>query len=419
MIELDGHDYDQIAARFALARTGDPAGRPTVLLAHTVKGKGLSLAEGVHTWHSIVPSAEDFERARQELEPEELELLDSYADSHATTEPRHERPRPTRPRTDAPARRRCGTCGARSWSSSAHSDPRTVVLDGDLANSTKADKFAKAHPDRFFQMGIAEQNLIGAAAGLAVDRVTCRGPRRSPSSSPTGRWTRSGCWWRRATPTSRSSAPTPGLLIGAVGKTHLDVAGPRDHAGDAGHDRAGPGRRRPSCVAMMDWAQAYDGPVYLRLVRDAVPDLFGRRLHVHSGRGPRAPRGGEVPTWRSSPPAPRPLGCWRRPSCSPPRGVAADRDPRAVPEAVRRRGAGGRRRRRSAGRHRRGAHRHRWARRAGRGDSGRYRCRARIERFGLEDVWGESADNDFLLDKHGLSAERVADRVAELVAVHA
>ena len=47
------------------------------------------------------------------------------------------------------------------------SDPRTVVVDGDLANSTKADKFARAYPDRFFQMGIAEQNLIGAAAGLA------------------------------------------------------------------------------------------------------------------------------------------------------------------------------------------------------------------------------------------------------------
>lgn len=78
VIEIDGHDYDQIAAAFALARSGDPAGRPTVLLAHTVKGKGLSLAEGVHTWHSIVPSAEDFERARQELEPEEIELLDSY-----------------------------------------------------------------------------------------------------------------------------------------------------------------------------------------------------------------------------------------------------------------------------------------------------------------------------------------------------
>ena len=56
---------------------GTTAGRPTVLLAHTVKGKGLSLAEGVHTWHSIVPTEEDFELARQELEPDERELLDS------------------------------------------------------------------------------------------------------------------------------------------------------------------------------------------------------------------------------------------------------------------------------------------------------------------------------------------------------
>lgn len=69
-IELDGHDYDQIAAAFALARAGDPDGRPTALIAHTVKGKGVSLAEGVHTWHSIVPSAEELEQARRELDSE-------------------------------------------------------------------------------------------------------------------------------------------------------------------------------------------------------------------------------------------------------------------------------------------------------------------------------------------------------------
>ena len=55
VIEINGHDYDQIGQAFRLARAGDPHGRPTVLLAHTVKGKGLSLAEGQHTWHSIVP----------------------------------------------------------------------------------------------------------------------------------------------------------------------------------------------------------------------------------------------------------------------------------------------------------------------------------------------------------------------------
>jgi transketolase len=78
VLEIDGHDYGQIQDAYRLARAGDFARRPTVIIAHTVKGKGLSLAEGVHTWHSIVPSAEDFERARQELEPDEIDLLDSH-----------------------------------------------------------------------------------------------------------------------------------------------------------------------------------------------------------------------------------------------------------------------------------------------------------------------------------------------------
>ena len=50
----------------------------------------------------------------------------------------------------------------------ANEYPELVVLDGDLANSTRADIFAEAHPDRFFEMGIAEQNMIGVAAGLAT-----------------------------------------------------------------------------------------------------------------------------------------------------------------------------------------------------------------------------------------------------------
>ena len=46
--------------------------------------------------------------------------------------------------------------------------PDLLVLDGDLATSTRADRFADAHPDRFLQMGIAEQNMVGTAAGLAT-----------------------------------------------------------------------------------------------------------------------------------------------------------------------------------------------------------------------------------------------------------
>ena len=85
VVEIDGHDFAQIQSAYALARAGDQLGRPTVILAHTVKGKGLSLAEGVHTWHSIVPTEADFERARQELESDELALLDRAAADHQPT----------------------------------------------------------------------------------------------------------------------------------------------------------------------------------------------------------------------------------------------------------------------------------------------------------------------------------------------
>jgi transketolase len=77
VIEIDGHDYGQIRSAYRLARAGDYESRPTVIIAHTVKGKGLSLAEGAYTWHSIVPTADDFEKARRELDSDELELLDN------------------------------------------------------------------------------------------------------------------------------------------------------------------------------------------------------------------------------------------------------------------------------------------------------------------------------------------------------
>src|SRR4051794_1306008 len=101
-------------------------------------------------------------------------------------------------------------------------DPRTIVLDGDLGNSTKVDKFARAHPERFLQMGIAEQNLVGAAAGLA-----------SLGYVP---WTSSFAvfFTHRAIDPIRMLVPQShanvkivgsyaGLLIGAGGKPPLDV----------------------------------------------------------------------------------------------------------------------------------------------------------------------------------------------------
>jgi transketolase len=152
------------------------------------------------------------------------------------------------------------------------SDQRTVVLDGDLANSTKADRFAKAFPDRFFQMGIAEQNLIGVAAGLAAIGYV------PWTSSFTVFFThRAIDPIRMLVAQSHANVKIvgsySGLLIGAVGKTHLDIE-------DLAIMRAMPDvavlvpMDATELLAMMEWAQAHDGPVYLRIVRDVVPDIL-------------------------------------------------------------------------------------------------------------------------------------------------
>ena len=63
--------------------------------------------------------------------------------------------------------------------------PELVVLDADLSGSTMTKGFAKAHPDRFYNMGIAEANMTGVAAGPAARGQKPPGPSAAKSPSPT------------------------------------------------------------------------------------------------------------------------------------------------------------------------------------------------------------------------------------------
>jgi transketolase len=292
----------------------------------------------------------------------------------------------------------------------ADADPRTVVLDGDLANSTKADKFARAHPDRFFQMGIAEQNLVGAAAGLAAVGFV------PWTSSFTVFFThRALDPIRMLVAQSHANvkivASYSGLLIGAVGKTHLDVQ-------DLAIMRAMPDMTvlapadETELLAMMDWAAAYQGPVYLRLARDGVPDLFDADYTFAPGAVHQLRQGGDVALVSTGPQTSRVLQAANRlqqggaaatvvhvPSLKPLDAAALVKAIGAVPLVVTveehtvHGGLGGLVAEVLTG--------------AG--------ASPRIERIGLDDVWGESADNDFLLEKHGLSPARIADQVSRLL----
>ena len=289
-------------------------------------------------------------------------------------------------------------------------DRRTVVLDGDLANSTKADKFALAHPDRFFQMGIAEQNLIGAAAGLA-----------SVGFVP---WTSSFTVFfthRAIDPIRMLVAQShanvkivgsySGLLVGAVGKTHLDVQ-------DLAIMRAMPDMvvvapaDGAELLSVMDWAAAYDGPVYLRLVRDDVPDVFDGGYSFVPGAVHQLRTGPDVTLVSTGAQTSRVLAAADLLAES---GIAASvvhvpslkpLDTEALVEAI-----GGAPLVVTVEEH------------SVLGGLGGLVTEVltgagpspQVLRIGLDDVWGESAGNDFLLEKHGLSPSRIAERVQSVL----
>lgn len=151
-------------------------------------------------------------------------------------------------------------------------DPRLVVLDGDLANSTRADIFQAALPNRFFELGIAEQNIIGVAAGMATLGFV-------PWISTFAAFVA-----KRALDQIRVVVAQPhlnvklcgsysGILTGKTGKTHQSVE-------DIAIFRAMPGMVTLAPAdghelrAMMNEMQMYEGPMYLRLTRDASPAVF-------------------------------------------------------------------------------------------------------------------------------------------------
>ena len=164
-IVIDGHDLAQIDQALAAARNAD---RPVVVLARTVKGKGFGEIEDKNGWHGRPLPADMASRA--------VAGLGGERNLHVTTAPPPAQPTPWLDQATAVTLPRYETSG-RVATRKAYGDalvalgaarPDVVALDGEVGNSTYAGEFAAAYPDRFFEMFIAEQQLIAAAVGLAV-----------------------------------------------------------------------------------------------------------------------------------------------------------------------------------------------------------------------------------------------------------
>ena len=162
-IPIDGHDLGEIDKAFAQAVDAD---RPTVILARTLKGRGFSEIEDREGWHGKPLPAEMAERALVELGGERHLMVRGPRPEGGSV-----RTRPsgevTVPRYELGAKVATRKAFGESLAAiGARSD--VVALDGEVDNSTHAEEFAKAHPGRYFEMFIAEQQLVAAAVGLSV-----------------------------------------------------------------------------------------------------------------------------------------------------------------------------------------------------------------------------------------------------------
>src|SRR5881398_1182048 len=162
-IEIDGHDVEQIDRAYREA--AEVSGRPTVVVARTIKGKGVKAVEDKEGWHG--KALDDPDAAIAELGGVRNIHVDvakpERAEPHRFPDGPLELPR-YELGDEVATRKAYGE--ALAALGSARGD--VVALDGEVSNSTFAEIFKKAHPDRYFEMYIAEQQMVASAVGIQV-----------------------------------------------------------------------------------------------------------------------------------------------------------------------------------------------------------------------------------------------------------
>ncbi len=263
--EIDGHDLDAIDAAYARAQEAD---RPAVIFARTKKGSGVAAVEDKENQHGK-PLA-DPEAAVEELggirslsvsvqpppqpKPFEIEKAEVERPSYELGEK---------------VATRAAYGDALAWLGSI--DEKVVALDGEVGNSTYAERFAAKHPDRFFEMYIAEQQMVAAAIGMQT-----RGWKPFASSF--------GAFLSRAYDFVRMGAISQadlklcgshvGVSIGPDGPSQMaleDIASLRAVFGSVVLYPSDANQ----AVQLLDAMREHDGISYLRTTREATPVLYG------------------------------------------------------------------------------------------------------------------------------------------------
>jgi len=276
-IVIDGHNLDAILDAYSEARARK--GQPTMILAKTFKGYGISFAQDKEGWHGKALKPEEADRAVKELEatlkpvaPDAITSLraaipkPTAADAAPVARPTI--PPPSYKPDDSVATREAyGTALARL----GQADSRVVALDADVGNSTFSDRFEKVLPERFYENFIAEQVMIGAAMGLAA-----RGAIPFPSTF--------ACFLSRGYDFIRMAAIS-NLNVKLAG-SHAGVSIGEDGPSQMALEDLAMTRAEPNMTVLypsdavcgercVELAAYHPGPVYIRTSRPKTPILYG------------------------------------------------------------------------------------------------------------------------------------------------
>ena len=271
-IVVNGHDLSALLKAFdEAART---KGRPTVLLAKTFKGKGISFMEDRADWHGKpLKKGEETQKAIDEL----TKQLNPNGAVVQIQKPSASVASPVTIGTIPPSPYNIGDSVATREAFGAALEalgsvnPLIVALDADVKNSTYTDKFGKKFPNRFFENFIAEQNMVGAAAGLAA----CG---KIPFAATFA------CFFSRAYDFIRMAAIS-GSNIKLVG-THVGVSIGEDGPSQMGLEDIAMMAVQPnvtvlypsdgnSTYRLLEAAAQHKGMVYVRAGRPKTPVLYG------------------------------------------------------------------------------------------------------------------------------------------------
>ncbi len=270
VLTVDGHDLTEIDR--AMAEAGEMTGdQPTVILARTIKGRGFSEVEDREGWHGKPLPAPMAERAIIELGGERGLIVRGPKPDLAAA--------PARPdQADAEVVLPAYPVGAKVATRKAYGDALAalgvrrdvVAMDGEVSNSTFADEFATKYPERYFEMYIAEQQLVATAVGFSV-----RGYRPFASTF--------AAFFTRAYDFIRMAAISQASirLVGSHAGVEIGADGPSQMAlEDLAMLRAVQGSTvlypsdATSAAALTQAMADRDGIVYMRTTRGAYPVLY-------------------------------------------------------------------------------------------------------------------------------------------------